>query len=93
MESQRIDRDVDGYVSSDEGLDTLTQIVALQAQMDAAVESEDFALAATLRDKLRTKKVHLPPPHTPTKLCLSAQSSHVRACLVHSHHAMSPLQK
>lgn len=66
MESQRSDRETEGYVSSDDGLDALTQVAALQSQMDAAVEAEDFVLAATLRDKMRTLKVQ--PPPGPTRL-------------------------
>eukprot|EP00892_Ulva_mutabilis_P012219 jgi/Ulvmu1/936/UM102_0019.1 len=61
MESQRAERDAEGYVSTDEGLDALTQAASLQAQMDAAVEAQDFALAATLRDKMRTLKEKTAP--------------------------------
>ena len=84
MESQRSERDADGYASTDEGIDALTQAASLQAQMDAAVESEDFALAATIRDKISKLKApsllhtdpiqHLPP----CPRCKPSRPQHLR---------------
>lgn len=40
-----------------DSMDALAQAVGIQSRLNEAVEMEDFALAATLRDELKTAKV------------------------------------
>jgi hypothetical protein len=54
-------------------MDALAQAVGLQSRLNEAVEKQDFALAATLRDELQAAKVRVRP-----HIC-------VVYCSVHSH--------
>jgi protein-arginine kinase activator protein McsA len=50
---------MDGSIS-DESMDAFAQAVSLQAQLNDAVEKQDYSLAATLRDKLQAVRVRQP---------------------------------
>jgi hypothetical protein len=56
-----------------DSMDALAQAVGLQSRLNEAVEKQDFALAATLRDELQAAKVR-----ARAHIC-------VVYCSVHSH--------